>query len=64
MTGSLWDATPADLLPGSVSAAVRGARANVALVDDAAELTARLDAVRRAAVTAHARIDGTPEERR
>ncbi|MFJ6676681.1 cyclodeaminase/cyclohydrolase family protein [Actinosynnema sp. NPDC091369] len=51
----------ADLLLGSVLATLRGAAANVAqLGDDAAALTARLDAVRRAAVAAHARIDSTP----
>lgn len=52
----------ADLLLGSVLATLRGAEANVTrLGDDAAAFTARLDAVRRAAVAAHARIDSTPE---
>jgi methenyltetrahydrofolate cyclohydrolase len=55
----------ADLLLGSVLATLRGAEANVArLGDDAAALTARLDAVRHAAVAAHARIDSTQEESR
>jgi methenyltetrahydrofolate cyclohydrolase len=57
----------ADLLLGSVRATLRGAEANVAQLgdaDDAAVLTARLDAVRHAAVAAHARIDSTPEESR
>ncbi|XVS61130.1 cyclodeaminase/cyclohydrolase family protein [Actinosynnema sp. CA-299493] len=53
----------ADLLLGSVLATLRGAEANVAgLGDDAAVLTARLDAVRRAAVAAHTRFESTPEE--
>ena len=55
----------ADLLLGSVLATLRGAEANVArLGDDAAAFTARLDAVRRAAVAAHTRIENTQEESR
>ena len=50
----------ADLLLGSVLATLRGAEVNLAqLGDGAAALTARLDAVRRAAVAAHARIEST-----
>jgi formiminotetrahydrofolate cyclodeaminase len=55
----------ADLLLGSVLATLRGAQANVAqLGDDAAAFTARLDAVRHAAVAAHTRIESTQEESR
>lgn len=55
----------ADLLLGSVLATLRGAEANVAqLGDDAPAFTGRLDALRRAAEAAHARIDRTPEETR
>ncbi|MER5265629.1 cyclodeaminase/cyclohydrolase family protein [Actinosynnema sp. NPDC002837] len=55
----------ADLLLGSVLATLRGAEANLAsLGDDAAAFTARLDAVRRAAVAAHTRIENTQEESR
>ncbi|MEU4766035.1 cyclodeaminase/cyclohydrolase family protein [Actinosynnema sp. NPDC023794] len=56
----------ADLLLGSVLATLRGAEVNVAgLGADAAAFTARLDAVRRAAVAAHTRIESTtPEESR
>ncbi|MFE2754450.1 cyclodeaminase/cyclohydrolase family protein [Actinosynnema sp. NPDC059335] len=55
----------ADLLLGSVLATLRGAEANVAQMgDDAPAFTARLDALRRAAEAAHARIDRTPEEPR
>ncbi|WP_053717330.1 cyclodeaminase/cyclohydrolase family protein [Saccharothrix sp. NRRL B-16348] len=55
----------ADLLLGSVLATLRGAQANVAQFgDDAAAFTARLDAVRHAAVAAHTRIESTQEESR
>lgn len=47
-----------DLLVGSTPATLRGAEANVAQPgEDAAAFTARLDAVRRAAEAAHARIE-------
>ncbi|ONI88885.1 hypothetical protein ALI22I_18165 [Saccharothrix sp. ALI-22-I] len=64
----------ADLLLGSALATLRGAEANVALMGDdsaARAFTARMDAVRRAAVAAHGRIEvptqqvfSSPEESR
>ncbi|NUT45692.1 MAG: hypothetical protein HOV94_00025 [Saccharothrix sp.] len=50
----------ADLLLGSVSATLRGAEVNVALMGDdpaAPAFTERIEAVRRAASAAHARVE-------